>query len=137
MHSVTCQRSLVICVLTNVRIYYGVYRKVVLSSLDQFYADKRSDPRTKAVLQAMQTASSSSCCGFVSAWRFPFIQNGLHTPLSWSAAVWVVCVGCVGKVYSRKQRGQLLQHLYHCVLPCRKRRRLGMLEIRGKGDCNN
>ena len=90
-----------------------------------------------AALQAMQRASSSSCCGFGSTWRFPSIQYGLHAILPWSAAVWTVCVGCVGKVYSRKLRRRLLQHCDHAVLPCRKCRRLGMLEIGGKGDCNH
>ena len=52
LHSVICHRCLVMRVLTNVGIL-GVYRKVILSSLDQFlsvniivdcvfYADKRS-----------------------------------------------------------------------------------------------
>ena len=82
-----------------------------------------SDPLTEAVLQAMQTASSSSCCGFGSIWRFPSIQYSLHAKLPWSAAVWAVCVGCVDKVYGRKLGRQLLQH-------CDR-------EIGGKGDCSN
>ena len=52
LHSVTCQRCLVIRVLTNVGVF-SVYRKVILSSIDRllsdnviedcvFYADKRS-----------------------------------------------------------------------------------------------
>ena len=38
----------------------------------------------------------------------------------WSAAVWAVCVGCVGKVYGRKRRGRLLQHWDCAVLHCPK-----------------
>ena len=34
LHSVTCQRCLVIRVLTNVGVF-GVYRKVILSSIDR------------------------------------------------------------------------------------------------------
>ena len=80
----------------------------------------------------MQTASSSSCCGFSRTWRFPSIQYGLHAILPWSAAVWTVCVGYVGKLYSRKLHGRLLQRCDRAVLPCRKRQRLGMLEIGGE-----
>ena len=94
--------------------------------------DEASDPLTKAALQATQTASSSSCCGFGNTWRFPSIQYGLHVILPWSVAVWTVCVGCVGKFYSRKLRGRLLQYCDCAVLPCQKRRSLSMLEIGGE-----
>ena len=42
------------------------------------WTKEASDPLTKDVLQAIQTGSSSSCCGFGSTWRFPSIRYGLH-----------------------------------------------------------
>ena len=138
----TCEGCLVICILTNVHIF-GVYRKVILSFSDNVMEDcftqtkEASDPLTKAALQAMQTASSNSCCGFSSTWCFPSIQYGLHAILPWSVGMWAVYVSCVGKVYGRKLCGQLLQHCDHAVLHCQNCQLLGMLEIGGKGDCNN
>ena len=77
-----------------------------------------SDPLTEAALQAMQTASSSSCCGCGSIWYFPSIQYGLHAILPGQRHCGQRVSRLLGRFYGRKLRGPLLQRCDRAVLPC-------------------
>ena len=66
----------------------------------------------------MQTASSSSCCGCGSIWRFPSIQYGLHAILPGQRHCGQRVSRLLGRFYGRKLRGPLLQRCDRAVLPC-------------------
>ena len=144
-----CHRCLVIHVLTNVRIF-GVYRKVSLSSINQKLCDNVF--LRLCVLRAQEKQVTPLQKLFCRQCRQPVAVVAVASAVYGASPLYnTACtLNCLGQ----RQCGQSVSALWvrfaaeSCVGGCystvtalfclaENRRHLVILEIGGKGDCNN